>query len=160
MTGADWIWELAEYAEGTWRLYWLGGAEGVATEAVRVLRSRFPKLEIQTDHGFHPKSGPEDAAVVKRINDYAPDILLVGMGTPTQEMWVHTRRSSINVPVVWCVGATADILAGVEERGPKWLTDRAEWVARFRANPTTKWRRYLLGNPLFIARIFHSRWRR
>ena len=160
MTGADWIWDLAQHAEGKWRLYWLGGADGVAEKAAQELRERYPELEIQTDHGFHAQSGPEDAAVVKRINDYAPDILLVGMGTPTQECWVDARRTSIDAPVVWCIGATADVLAGVETRGPKWLTDRAEWLSRLWANPSDKWRRYLVGNPLFVARVLRSRWSR
>lgn len=157
MTGADWIWDLAAHAEGRWRLYWIGGAKGVTDEAAKILRERHPQLEIATDHGFHKHAGPEDAEVLTKINDFKPDILLVGMGTPTQELWVEARRSAIDAPVVWCVGATADVLAGVESRGPEWLTNRAEWLARLWANPTGKWQRYLVGNPLFVMRIIRSK---
>jgi N-acetylglucosaminyldiphosphoundecaprenol N-acetyl-beta-D-mannosaminyltransferase len=157
MTGADWIWELAAHAEGRWRLYWIGGAEGVAAEAAGRLHEIHPGLEIQTDHGFHPKSGPDNAACLERINAFQPDIVLVGMGSPTQEMWVDARRADINAPVVWCVGATADVVSGVENRGPAWLTEHAEWVSRLWANPSRMWRRYLVGNPLFVMRVLGSR---
>ena len=79
------------------------------------------------------------------------------MGTPEQEMWVQQRRSDLDVPLVWCVGATADILAGTEPRGPSWLVQHAEWLARLKANPKKMWRRYLVGNPLFLARVLRQR---
>ena len=59
MTGADWIWELAAHSEGKWKLFWLGGAPGVAQLAASRLQSKHPQLEIETDHGFHPRSGSE-----------------------------------------------------------------------------------------------------
>ena len=157
MTGADWIWELAAHAEGNWKLFWLGGAEGVARAAANRLQAQHPGLQIETDHGVHPRIGPEADALLARINAFAPDILLVGMGTPTQEMWVEANRSRLDAPVVWCVGAAADVLAGVEARGPDWLIEHAEWLARLVANPKNKWRRYLLGNPLFVCRVLGSR---
>jgi len=157
MTGADWIWELAAHAEGRWKLFWLGGVDGVANAAALHLKSQHPGLQIETDHGFHPRNGPEANALVARINSYAPDILLVGMGTPTQEMWVEANRSQLNVPVVWCVGAAADVLAGVESRGPDWLIEHSEWLARLVANPKAKWRRYLMGNPAFMFRVLGQR---
>ena len=157
MTGADWIWELAAHAEGRWRLFWLGGAEGVAQDAAETLRSKHPQLEIETDHGFHPRSGPDADALLARINAFSPDILLVGMGTPTQEMRVESNRTRLQVPVVWCVGAAADVLAGVEARGPEWIIGHSEWLSRLMANPKSKWRRYLVGNPLFICRVLGSR---
>ncbi|MCB9777304.1 MAG: WecB/TagA/CpsF family glycosyltransferase [Alphaproteobacteria bacterium] len=158
MTGADWIWDLAARAEAEgWRIYWIGGAPGVTEDAAAVLRSRHPGLQLATDHGYHPRTGPEDAASIERINAFAPDIVLVGMGTPTQEYWVDARRDRIDAPVVWCLGATADFLAGRTPRGPRWFTDRAEWVGRLIAEPGRLWKRYLLGNPLFMARVLAQR---
>lgn len=157
MTGADWIWDLAAAAEGRWKIYWLGGEPGVSAQAVARLCERHPKLDIQSDHGFHSRTGPPDAACIRRINSFSPDVLLVGMGTPEQEMWVQQRRSDLDVPLVWCVGATADVLAGTEPRGPSWLVQHAEWLARLKANPKKMWRRYLVGNPLFLARVLRQR---
>ena len=158
MTGADWIWELGEVAarEG-WRLYWIGGAPGVTEEAAAAMLARFPALKIGVDHGFHPRMGPEDDASVARINDFHPDIILVGMGTPEQERWVTAHQARLNAPVIWCLGATADFVSGRVRRGPRWLTDRAEWLDRLISDPGRLWRRYLLGNGVFIARVLRER---
>ena len=158
MTGADWIWDLAACAEGKLKLYWLGGEPGVTAEAARALQARFPQLEIATDHGFHARSGPENTQCIERINAAAPDIVLVGMGTPVQEEWVAERRSQIHAPVVWCLGATADFISGrVPRVGPVWLIERHEWLSRLLADPKRLWRRYLIGNGLFLYRVRRQR---
>lgn len=157
MTGADWIWRLAAEAEGRWRIWWIGGEPGVAQRAAEALRQRHPGLEIGADHGFHARFGPEDAASLARIAAFAPDIVLVGMGTPEQELWVEARRAAIAAPVVWCVGATADFVSGRVRRGPRWLTDRAEWLDRLYSEPGRLWRRFLLGNTRFLVRVLRQR---
>ncbi|RME25770.1 MAG: WecB/TagA/CpsF family glycosyltransferase [Deltaproteobacteria bacterium] len=158
MTGADWIWDLAARAEAEgWRIYWIGGEPGVTAEAAERLRARHPGLQVATDHGFHPRSGPEDEACIARINAFSPHIVLVGMGTPVQEYWTEERRDRIEAPVVWCLGATADFIAGRTARGPRWFTDRFEWVGRLVAEPRRLWKRYLLGNPVFLLRVTAQR---
>lgn len=156
-TGADWVWDLAAAAEGTWRLYWIGGTPGVTKAAADALRAAHPTLEIESDHGFHPRAGPEDAASIDRINAFKPDIVLVGMGTPEQERWVAERRCRIEAPVVWCTGATADVVTNKERRGPKWLVRRWEWLYRLYQHPSRLWRRYLIGNPVFVMRMVRIR---
>ncbi len=158
MTGADWIWDLAARAEAEgWRIWWIGGEPGVTDDAADTLRQRHPGLQIGSDHGFHARQGPEDDASIDRINAFAPDIVLVGMGTPVQEYWTEERRDRIDAPVVWCLGATADFIAGRTARGPRWFTDRAEWVGRLVAEPRRLWKRYLLGNPAFLLRVTAQR---
>ncbi len=156
MTGADWIWDLAARAEGRLRLAWIGGAEGVTEAAAEALRERHPGLQVWTDHGFHQ----DVPALIARCNAFAPDIVLVGMGTPTQERWVRRWRPDLQAPVVWCTGATADFLSGQTSRGPEWLHQNQEWLARLLTEPRRLWRRYLVGNPLFLARVIRSRLRR
>ena len=154
MTGADWIWDLAAHAEAEgWRIFWMGGEPGVAAAAARKLQKRHPRLDVATEHGFH-----EDAeAVVAAMNAFAPHIVLVGMGTPVQERWVARNRAAIAAPVVWVTGATADFVSGKVPRGPKWLHDRQEWLARLLVDPRRLWRRYLLGNARFLARVAWAR---
>jgi N-acetylglucosaminyldiphosphoundecaprenol N-acetyl-beta-D-mannosaminyltransferase len=157
MTGADWIWDLAARAEREgWRLYWMGGEPGVTSAAAARLQERHPALVVGTDHGFHPDA----AAVVARMNAFAPDIVLVGMGTPLQERWVAAHRGAIAAPVVWVTGATADFVSGKVSRGPAWLHDRQEWLARLLVDPRRLWRRYLLGNTVFLGRVARARLRR
>ena len=157
MTGADWIWDLAAAAEGRWRIWWIGGEPGVTEEAAARLRERHPGLQIGADHGYHARQGPEDQACIDRINAFRPDIVLVGMGTPVQEYWTEERRDRIDAPVVWCLGATADFVAGRTARGPRWFTDQWEWVGRLVAEPRRLWKRYLLGNPAFLLRVVAQR---
>lgn len=157
LTGADWIWDLAGLCvERGWRLFWMGGEPGVTAEAAAKLRARHPALDVVTDHGFH--QGPEaELALVERINAAGPHLLLVGMGTPVQELWVARWRASLEVPVVWCLGATADFVSGRVSRGPAFLHRRAEWLARLLTEPQRLWKRYLLGNPRFLARVVRKR---
>ena len=161
MTGADWIWKLAERAEKeSWRIYWIGGEAGTTAAAATKLREAHPSLVIASDHGYHPKSGPENEAVIQNINAFAPHIVLVGMGTPIQEHWVSQVRAELQAPVVWCLGATADFISGnVERPGPEWLVENHEWLSRLIADPGRLWQRYLIGNTAFIARIARARLR-
>lgn len=157
MTGADWIWDLAARAEGRWRIYWIGGEPGVTEAAARALVERFPGLQVASDHGFRARQGPEDDESIARINAFEPDILLVGMGTPEQERWVEARQHRVRAPVIWCLGATADFISGRVRRGPRWLTDRAEWLDRLWTDPRRLWRRFLIGNTRFVARVLVER---
>lgn len=148
MTGADWIWDFAARAEGSWRVFWLGGEPGVTEAAAAKLRERHPGLQIATDHGFHTDIAP----LLARINAWQPHVLLVGMGTPTQERWIARWRGALDVPVVWALGATHDFVSGRVSRGPAWLHQNQEWLARLLVDPRRLWRRYLLGNARFLAR--------
>ena len=158
MTGADWIWELAARAEEEgWRIFWMGGEPGVAVAAAERLRQRHPGLQIAADHGFYPVEAQE--ALLSRIRAFAPQILLVGMGSPTQERWVATWRERLDIPVVWVLGATADFVSGRVSRGPAWLHQRQEWLARLLTEPGRLWKRYLIGNSRFFLQVLVERLR-
>lgn len=161
MTGADWIWDLAQQAaEKGWHIHWVGGEPGVTAAAARALTERHPTLRITADHGYHAKDGPENEACLAHMASVKPDIVLVGMGTPIQEHWVAANRDRMQAPVVWCLGATADFVSGkVNRPGPAWLVENHEWLSRLIADPKRLWRRYLLGNTLFLARIAQQRLR-
>jgi N-acetylglucosaminyldiphosphoundecaprenol N-acetyl-beta-D-mannosaminyltransferase len=158
MTGADWIWSLAARAEGRWKLAWIGGEPGVTHEAAEVLKAKHPGLDIHCDHGFYRND--RFGEVVEKLNAAKPHIVLVGMGTPLQEEWVQTWRESVDAPVVWCLGATADILSGRVSRGPQFLYERQEWLARLVVDPKRMWSRYLFGNARFLVQIARHKRRR
>jgi len=158
MTGADWIWDLAQRAEERqWRLFWLGQEPGVAQAAAEALLRKHPQLTIQTAHGFHPEDAQAD--LVQQIQTFQPHILLVGLGSPKQEAWVNKWSSSLAPAVCWCLGATADFVSGHSNRGPSWLYNHQEWIARLVHEPTRLWRRYLLGNSRFALRVARRRLR-
>jgi N-acetylglucosaminyldiphosphoundecaprenol N-acetyl-beta-D-mannosaminyltransferase len=151
MTGADWIVDLCTRAQAERKaLYLFGGAPGVAQSARERLLQDFPNLRIcGTSDGY--RRGDD---LLKEINARRPDILLVGMGTPRQEKWVAANRDALDIPTVWVVGALFDFVSGRIRRGPRWMTDHGlEWLCRLVAEPRKLWRRYLVGNPLFLYNV-------
>jgi N-acetylglucosaminyldiphosphoundecaprenol N-acetyl-beta-D-mannosaminyltransferase len=83
----------------------------------------------------------------------------MGLGVPRQEKWIAGRRKQIEAPVCWGVGALFDYVAGVEARVPRLMNLLAlEWFWRLIMDPRGKWRRYLLGNPLFIYQVLRQKY--
>ena len=162
ITYADWIWQLAAFAEAEgFSLYFLGARSGVAQEAARRLRENYPKLKIVgVRHGYfdHGAGSAENEAVVEEINTAAPDILLVGLGMPLQERWLMENRHKLDAGVALTGGAVFDYVSGRLRRGPRLLTRSGfEWLARLLVEPRRLWRRYLIGNPLFLLRVLRQR---
>jgi N-acetylglucosaminyldiphosphoundecaprenol N-acetyl-beta-D-mannosaminyltransferase len=163
ITYADWLPVLSDFAasEG-FSMYFLGGKPGVAERAAKELRGSRPDLEIRgARHGYFERSGPENEAVVREINDASPDILVVGMGMPIQERWLMENRVELDARVVLTGGAAFDYVSGGLRRGPRVLTDNGlEWLARLIVEPRRLWRRYILGNPAFVFRVARQAVRR
>ncbi|CAA9515845.1 MAG: N-acetylmannosaminyltransferase [uncultured Rubrobacteraceae bacterium] len=164
ITYADWLPRLAILAEAQGlSIFFLGARPGVAGEAARRLRESHPGLKIVgVRHGFfdHGAGSPENGAVLAEINTVRPDILLVGLGMPLQERWLMENHHRLDFGVALTGGAVFDYASGKLRRGPRLLTDNGfEWLARLLVEPRRLWRRYLLGNPLFLARVLAQRLR-
>jgi N-acetylglucosaminyldiphosphoundecaprenol N-acetyl-beta-D-mannosaminyltransferase len=160
MTGADWIWGVAALCEASQRsLYLLGSDPGASAEAAAELQRWYPRLRITgTHHGYFELGSPHDERVVEHINEHRPDILLVGMGTPQQEVWVQRHFHQVDATVVWTVGALFEYVSGRIPRAPHWMADNGlEWIFRLAVEPKRMWRRYLLGNPVFLHRVLEER---
>jgi N-acetylglucosaminyldiphosphoundecaprenol N-acetyl-beta-D-mannosaminyltransferase len=161
ITYAAWIWRLAGFAaaEG-FSLYFLGARPGVAQEAARRLRKRYPGLRIVgVRHGYfdHSAGSAENEAILEEINAASPDILLVGFGMPLQERWLAQNRHRLDAGVALSGGAVFDYVSGRVRRGPPILTEHGfEWLARLLNEPHRLWRRYLFGNPLFLLRVLRQ----
>jgi N-acetylglucosaminyldiphosphoundecaprenol N-acetyl-beta-D-mannosaminyltransferase len=156
MTGADWIWSLATLCEAAGKsIYLLGSEPGVAHGAAHRLRHYYPELRIAgTHHGFFDIGSPHADRVIEDINERRPDIVLVGMGTPKQEQWVEESAARVESGILWTVGALFDYVSGRVPRAPRWLADNGlEWIFRLAIDPQHMWRRYLLGNPVFVTRV-------
>jgi N-acetylglucosaminyldiphosphoundecaprenol N-acetyl-beta-D-mannosaminyltransferase len=158
----EWIWQLADVAESQgFTLFLLGGRPTVAEQAATRTLQRFPQLRIVgIHHGYFDKTpgSRENEAVVTMINAANPDILLVGFGMPVQERWLMENRERLEVRVALTGGAIIDRMAGQVRRGPRWMTDNGlEWLTRLAAEPTRLWRRYLIGNPVFLLRVLGER---
>ena len=91
------------------------------------------------------------ADVIKAINAAKPDILWVGLGSPKQDFWMALNRAALDVPVMVGIGAAFDFHAGVKRQAPRWMQACAlEWLFRLCCEPRRLWKRYLVGNTLFV----------
>jgi N-acetylglucosaminyldiphosphoundecaprenol N-acetyl-beta-D-mannosaminyltransferase len=133
----------------------------VAEKAATRLKERFPDLDIAgAHHGYFDKTAGslKNEAVIQEINAVRPNILIVGFGMPLQERWLMENWNCIEANVAIVAGAVFDYVSGELHRGPRWLTDHGlEWLARLIIEPRRLWRRYLIGNPLFLARVIKQR---
>ena len=120
MTGADWIWGLARLCELAGHpVYLLGSEPPLAREAAGRLRRLYPGLDVVgAHHGFFELDSPHNERVIEHINAHRPRIVLVGMGTPKQELWVDRYADRLDGAVVWTVGALFDYVSGRTPRAP------------------------------------------
>ncbi|MDH3377083.1 MAG: WecB/TagA/CpsF family glycosyltransferase [Gammaproteobacteria bacterium] len=133
-------------------LFLLGSHPGVADLVKREMQDRYPNLRIAgTQHGYF--SAEEETRVIDRINQSGADLLLVAMGCPRQEKWLHCHQRNLNARVRIGVGGLFDFYSGRVRRAPIWMRELGlEWVWRLLQEPTRLWRRYVIGNPLFLYR--------
>jgi len=92
--------------------------------------------------------------MVEAVNRAKPDVLWVGMTAPKQEKWTYLNRSELNVPLIGPVGAVFDYFAGTARRAhPSFQEMGLEWLPRLLSDPRHLWRRNLISNPAFLARV-------
>jgi alpha-1,3-mannosyltransferase len=156
LCGTDFVPAVLGASPSTLRLFLLGSAAGVAEKAGEALAKLGPGHKVVgAHHGFFPAD--EEEQVRAMIAKADPNLVLVGMGQPRQELWAS--RNFEHFPVVtMCVGALLEFAAGTVPRAPRWMrTARIEWVHRLMCEPRRLWRRYLVGNVAFVARVLRQR---
>ena len=155
----DWFDLLAEKcAEEGISMFFLGTRQEIVEKAAFALKGKHPQLKIAgVHHGFFDKATMSSANqdVMARINMARPDILVVGFGMPAQEKWILENWGDLQVKVALPVGALFDYLSGEVNRAPRWMANNGlEWLGRLLIEPGRLWRRYVIGIPLFLFRIF------
>jgi len=155
VTGSDLLPLFSEVsAEKKYRLFFLGAKPGIAKKAAETLIQKNPRLEITGIYspyfGFQ-NDGRENRKIVDMIKKCDPDVLFICLGPPKQEKWAWKHKDKIKVPVIICVGAAFDFIAGNLKRAPKWMQKIGlEWFFRLCQEPHRLWKRYLIGNIVFI----------
>jgi N-acetylglucosaminyldiphosphoundecaprenol N-acetyl-beta-D-mannosaminyltransferase len=136
----------------------LGADEGTITAAADHTGRTFAGWRCAGCHHGYLADKRLAADVVARINAAKPDVLLVGMGNPLQEQWIHEHRPVLDVPVCMGVGGLFDFWAGNVSRSPRWLRWAGhEWLWRLFQEPRKKAYRYVVGNPQFLLRVLAER---
>ena len=141
-------------AEGR-RIYFLGSAPGVAERAKAKAEEIYPGIEIVGVRDGYFKE-EDDAAIIDGIRASHPDLLLVALGVPKQEKWIHAHLTQLGVPVAIGVGGTLDVMAGVMKRAPRWMQRaKLEWLFRGLLQPQRAGR--LLALPKFVLKVHAAR---
>jgi N-acetylglucosaminyldiphosphoundecaprenol N-acetyl-beta-D-mannosaminyltransferase len=139
------------------RLFLLGAAPGIAERVRDWIHARYPGVQVVgTRHGYY---APEEAgSVLEAIRSARPDVLLVAFGAPRQDCWLRHNLAATGATIGIGVGGLFDFYSGSIPRAPRWMRRLGvEWVWRLAQEPRRLWRRYLIGNFTFVARVLQAR---
>ena len=143
------------------KVMFMGSSEkvlGLIREKAKVV---YPHLEVVTySPPYKPEFTEEDnAAIIKAINDANPDLLWIGMTAPKQEKWAYSHWDELDIHChCGTIGAVFDFFAGTAKRAPKWWQEHSlEWLYRLIIEPKRMWRRYIIGNALFLWNVWKEK---
>lgn len=139
------------------RVMFMGSSEKVLELIRRKAAEVYPNIEVVT---YSPPyklefTDEDNRGIIEAINAADPDLLWIGMTAPKQEKWTYSHWNELNIHChVGTIGAVFDFFAGTYKRAPQWWQDHSlEWLYRLIKEPKRMWRRYVLGNPLFLWNI-------
>lgn len=141
-------------------VYLLGAMPGVAIRAARRIDATWPHLKVVGTYsppfGFE-KDDEECETILRRIEEAKPDILILGVGAPKQELWTHRFQDRIHTKALFCVGATIDFLAHEKPQAPVWMRRTGlEWIHRLLSEPRRLAMRYAKGAWVFPQIVFRE----
>ncbi|MCA9213853.1 MAG: WecB/TagA/CpsF family glycosyltransferase [Planctomycetales bacterium] len=145
-------------------VYLLGAAEGVADRAAEVIHAKWPNVAVVGTYsppmGFQ-NDEQENEKIIEKIAEVSPDVLVVGLGAPKQELWVHKHHERLSAKVALCVGATIDFMAGEKKQAPVWMRRTGlEWIHRMLSEPRRLVGRYARDAWIFPRLLWKEYWKR
>ena len=154
VNGTDLFPLLCEALSGTGKgLFLLGARPGVPEDVRDWIKKNYPGVTVSgCHHGyFSPEEEPE---VIGQIAKSGADLLLVAFGAPRQDTWIKDHLKETGVKVAMGVGGLFDFYSGKTARAPQWMREVGmEWLYRFTQEPGRLWKRYFVGNGVFLYRI-------
>ncbi len=144
----------SKFRERPLTVMFMGSSQKVLDLIVKRAAEVYPHLKIVTySPPYKPEFSEEDnKAIIDAINAVNPDLLWIGMTAPKQEKWTYSHWNELNIHChVGTIGAVFDFFAGTVERAPMWWQRHGlEWLYRLLKEPKRMWRRYIIGNTLFL----------
>jgi len=139
ITYVDFIMPMMEMArDNNWKVYHLGQSADIQLKALQIIRDRVPGIQIAGHDGYFDQNAQSDDSldVIKDVNDFDANLLLVGFGAPRQEAWLHAHRDQLNAQAVLTCGACMEYVAGAVKTPPRWMGRMGlEWSFRLLENP-------------------------
>lgn len=143
------------------KCFFMGSSEKVLNLIKRRASVDYPNIQIETySPPYKPEFSEEDnKKIINAINQANPDLLWIGMTAPKQEKWTYTHWNELYIHChVGTIGAVFDFFAGTVERAPLWWQEHGlEWLYRLIKEPKRMWRRYIIGNTLFLWNILKEK---
>jgi N-acetylglucosaminyldiphosphoundecaprenol N-acetyl-beta-D-mannosaminyltransferase len=161
IAGTDLLqWELNRLQKINGKCFFLGSCTGTLKRIYERTRHEYPNVSVQY---YEPPfkadfSAEDDEAMIDAVNSFAPEVLFLGLTAPKQEKWGANNFDRLNVNHICCIGAAFDFYALTVQRAPVWMINAGlEWLYRFLREPRRTWKRYLIGNPAFVALILKEK---
>ena len=142
------------------KCFFLGSTDNTLNKIKKRIVMEYPKIKVETysppyKNEFTPD---ENRSIIEAINDFQPDVLMIGMTAPKQEKWAYQHYDLLHVGHICCIGAVFDFFAGTVNRAPQWMINfNLEWFYRLIKEPRRMWHRYLIGNIIFIGLIIKEK---
>lgn len=143
------------------KCFFMGSSEKVLALIKEKAAVTYPNITIETySPPYKPEFTKEDnQAIIDAINKANPDLLWIGMTAPKQEKWAYSHWNELDIHChCGTIGAVFDFFAGTVERAPLWWQEHSlEWLYRLVKEPRRMWRRYIIGNTLFLWNILKEK---
>jgi N-acetylglucosaminyldiphosphoundecaprenol N-acetyl-beta-D-mannosaminyltransferase len=149
---------------GDMSCFFLGSSDHVLAKISARMKVDYPRIRVVGTYSPPFKAffqDEDDRRMVEAVNRARPDVLWVGMTAPKQEKWIARNRGKLDVPFIGAVGAVFDFYGGTVRRSHPFVNRLGlEWLARMLRQPRRLWRRNIISNPIFMARVITERLRR
>ncbi len=155
--------EMQRVHEGGGKCFFLGSSDATLSLIRERAKKEYPNMQV---YSYSPPykeefTREESLGMIDLVNEVEPDVLFVGMTAPKQEKWAYEHFNQIKAGHVCCIGAVFDFYAGTVKRAPEWMiTAGMEWFYRLTREPKRMWKRYLVGNTLFVMAILKAKFQR
>ena len=161
IAGADLLeWELTRLQGLKGKCFFLGSNEYTLKKIYERVKIEYPDIEVDY---YQPPfksrfTSDDNLAMLQAVNSFSPDVLFIGMTAPKQEKWAVGHFNELKANHVCCIGAAFDFYAGTIKRAPDWMINIGlEWFYRLIREPRRNWKRYIVGNTVFIGLIIKEK---
>ena len=162
ITGLDVLPKIFPFAlKNDFSIFLLGASPGVAETLKKVMEAKYPGVQIVGT--FVPPfravfSQEENEQMIQAINAVKPDILLVSLTAPKQDIWIAENLAKLDTHLAIGIGGAFEVAAGMIDRAPVWMQKAGlEWFYRFLQEPKRMFKRYFVEAPVFIPLIIKQR---
>jgi N-acetylglucosaminyldiphosphoundecaprenol N-acetyl-beta-D-mannosaminyltransferase len=162
ITGLDLLPDLIDLvAHKNFTVFLLGASPGVGEKLKQVILAKYPNIQIvgiYVPPFMKTFTAEENQKMVDAVNAVKPDIVLVSLTAPKQDLWIAQNRDVLKTFVCIGIGGAFEVMAGLAKRAPKWMHGAGlEWFYRFIQEPKRMFRRYFIEAPIFIPLVIKQR---